>query len=74
MRRRFCSVSVFAVAPLQDFLGLDNAARMNYPGSLGGNWTWRMSPEDMNEFLRSRMYETNLLYGRLAASEPDAEE
>ena len=74
IRAAWSSVAVFAVAPLQDFLGLDNAARMNYPGSLGGNWTWRMSPENMNEFLRSRMYETNLLYGRLAASEPDAEE
>ena len=31
------------VAPLQDLMGLDSAARMNVPGREGGNWTWRFS-------------------------------
>ena len=38
---------------------------MNYPGSLGGNWSWRVDPNAFNEFLRSRLYEINLVYGRL---------
>ncbi|HBX71190.1 MAG TPA: 4-alpha-glucanotransferase [Chloroflexi bacterium] len=66
IRTAWGSVAVWAIAPLQDLLSLDNAARMNYPGSLGGNWTWRMPSEATNEFLRSRLYETNLLYGRLS--------
>ncbi len=33
--------SALAVAPLQDILGLDGAARMNRPGTVGGNWEWR---------------------------------
>ena len=43
MVRALCtSVACMAVFPLQDVLGLDNAARMNTPGTLGGqNWGWR---------------------------------
>lgn len=29
-----------AIAPLQDFLGLDSQARMNTPGETHGNWRW----------------------------------
>jgi 4-alpha-glucanotransferase len=65
------SVGVFAIAPLQDFLSLDNSARMNYPGSLGGNWTWRVPPKALNESLRSRIYENNLIYGRLTKEPPE---
>lgn len=43
MIRATCnSVANMAVFPLQDVLGLDSAARMNIPGTLGGNnWAWR---------------------------------
>jgi len=30
-----------AIIPLQDVLGLGPAARMNTPGTVGGNWEWR---------------------------------
>ena len=33
-----------AVVPMQDMLGLGTEARMNYPGTIGGNWLWRMKP------------------------------
>lgn len=66
IRAAWSSVSVFALAPMQDFLSLDNAARMNYPSKLGGNWVWRMLPEALSTPLRARMAESNLLYGRCA--------
>jgi 4-alpha-glucanotransferase len=28
----------------QDILGLGSEARMNRPGEIGGNWTWRLEP------------------------------
>ena len=31
-----------AVVPVQDLMGLDNACRMNHPGTNGGNWCWRL--------------------------------
>ena len=34
-----------AVIPMQDLLGLGSDARMNYPGTTGGNWLWRMKPD-----------------------------
>lgn len=33
-----------AVLPMQDILHLDTEARMNLPGTIGGNWGWRMKP------------------------------
>lgn len=30
------------IIPMQDYLGLDDAARMNTPGTLGDNWKWRL--------------------------------
>ncbi len=41
----FKSPANLAVAPLQDVLGLGPEARMNYPGRLGGNWSWRYGEE-----------------------------
>ncbi|MDN3921951.1 4-alpha-glucanotransferase [Roseateles violae] len=37
------SVANMAVYPLQDVLGLPSAHRMNVPGVLGGNWSWRFA-------------------------------
>ena len=35
-----------AVVPAQDLLGLGSGARMNMPGSSGGNWAWRLAGLD----------------------------
>ncbi len=42
---RACSNSVanMVVFPLQDVLGLGSEHRINCPGVLGGNWSWRFS-------------------------------
>ncbi len=58
------SVAVFALAPLQDFLNLGSEARMNFPGKPAGNWTWRMSANDLSESLRERIRDLNFLYAR----------
>jgi len=59
------SVARIAVAPLQDFLSLDTSARMNFPGKLGGNWTWRMTGSGLSDELITRIREFNWLYNRL---------
>ncbi len=38
----FSTRSRLAIAPLQDFLGLGSEARINTPGTPGGNWRWRV--------------------------------
>ena len=41
-RAAYSSVAVITIFAVQDILKLDNAARMNFPSSLGNNWKWRM--------------------------------
>lgn len=65
IRAVWSSIAVYALAPLQDFLGLGTGARMNYPGRASGNWTWRFSALALDEMLKSRIKETNFLYSRL---------
>lgn len=43
----FKSPAYLAVAPLQDVFGLGTEARMNFPGKLGGNWSWRYAENDL---------------------------
>lgn len=49
------SVADTVLFPLQDVLGLGSEARMNTPGTLGGNWTWRLSPDGLREADQRRL-------------------
>ena len=64
IRACWSSVAMFSIAPLQDFLDFDNHARMNYPGSLGGNWEWRFKWEDIDSTLIEKIKEINYLFSR----------
>ena len=41
MERAVTSGAEVVILPLQDLLGLTDAARMNTPGTVGQNWLWR---------------------------------
>ena len=46
MRRAvLASVGKLAVLPAQDLLDLGSAARLNRPGTVSGNWGWRLPSE-----------------------------
>lgn len=64
IRGAWSSVAYLAIAPMQDFLGLDDSARMNTPSTIGGNWTWRMKKDALTDQLSSRIKELNKTYGR----------
>jgi 4-alpha-glucanotransferase len=64
IRSVWSSVAVYAITPMQDALSLGTEARMNFPSKLGGNWEWRMKPEDMSNELAGRLHELNKLYSR----------
>lgn len=59
------SVSGIAIVPLQDVLGLGEEAIMNIPGSTKGNWSWRVTSEEIPYDCTEELYEQNELYGRL---------
>ncbi len=41
------------IIPMQDYLQLDSADRLNTPGVPSGNWEWRLSTEDITDSLAS---------------------
>ncbi|MFN2122513.1 MAG: 4-alpha-glucanotransferase, partial [Candidatus Promineifilaceae bacterium] len=69
IRLAYASVADSAVVPLQDLMKLDNSARMNYPGKLGGWWTWRYTPEMLTDEIVQRLCEITELFGRIPAEE-----
>jgi 4-alpha-glucanotransferase len=64
IRLAWSSVARTAIVPVQDLLGLDSHARMNRPGSRGGNWTYRLSPRDLTPELAARLAELTTTFGR----------
>lgn len=65
IRGAWSSVAEIAIAPMQDFLGLGTVHRMNIPSTIGGNWEWRIHPEDLTKALAKRLFEMTKMYGRL---------
>ncbi|MDF2546363.1 MAG: 4-alpha-glucanotransferase [Anaerosolibacter sp.] len=64
IRAAWSSVAKLAIAPMQDFLGLDSMHRMNRPSTLDGNWQWRMKKEALTGALVKRIQHMTKLYGR----------
>ena len=44
----YLSEAAWVILPMQDILGLDSDARMNVPGTAGGNWRWQMTKDQLN--------------------------
>ena len=61
----FSSVADYCIIPLQDYLGLDNRARINQPSTNGKNWKWRVDPEGLSAELAGRILRLTTLFGRL---------
>ena len=53
-----------SIIAMQDILGLGSEARMNIPGTLGNNWIWRFSWEQVSETYKSRLLELTINSGR----------
>lgn len=58
------SVANLCIIPMQDYLGLDNSARMNQPSTLGKNWKWRLKEGQFSKELQKEMLELATRYGR----------
>ena len=65
VRGGMSSVADLFIAQMQDYLNLGSAARMNIPGTLGGdNWKWRMLKGACTEALAANIAEMTRMYGR----------
>ena len=58
------SVSKLCIIPVQDYLGLDNSARINQPSTSGINWKWRLTEGQLDHALAVRLHTLAVLYGR----------
>lgn len=64
------SVAHTAITPLQDLLRLDSEARMNLPGSFGGNWQWRCPLDALTDELGLALRDLTDVCGRLPEAKP----
>ena len=64
IRGGMSSAATLFVAQMQDWLGLGAGARTNTPGTLGGNWSWRLTEGELTPRLASEMAEASRIYGR----------
>lgn len=53
------------IIPMQDYLGLGKEGRMNRPSTVGQNWKWRLTEEQLTEELKDEIYQMTRRYGRL---------
>ena len=58
------SVGQLAVIPAQDLLALGSDARLNTPGTIDGNWTWRLPAGALTPQLARHFARLNSMYGR----------
>ena len=53
------------IIPMQDWLGLDNNYRMNQPSTIGTNWRWRVTEEQLSKELCQEILTYTKRYGRM---------
>lgn len=68
IRTALSSIASYAIAPMQDILGLDSAHRMNEPGRATGSWEWRFTWNQVENWHANYLAEMTILYGR---TDPD---
>ena len=64
IRAAYASVSAIVIIPMQDILNLGGEARMNFPSTTGGNWTWRFTRDQISEDLAKHYLGLTELYER----------
>ena len=61
----FRSAAATCIIPMQDWLGLDNSARINKPSTVGENWRWRLKKSQLTPKLQKEICSITTRYGRL---------
>jgi 4-alpha-glucanotransferase len=64
IREALGSVGQLAVIPAQDLLALGSDARLNTPGTVDGNWSWRLPAGALTPQLAHYFARLNSMYGR----------
>ena len=59
------SAAATCIIPMQDWLGLDNSARINKPSTVGENWRWRLKKTQLTKRLQKEICRMTTRYGRM---------
>lgn len=65
IREAYHSIADVCMIPLQDYLVKGREARINTPGTLDGNWEWRLIPNFLSDALAGSIREMVETYGRV---------
>lgn len=68
------SAAKICIVPMQDYLILDNHARINEPSTLGKNWRWRLLPDQLTTQAGLLMKSMTKTYGRMPVPSARLEE
>ncbi|MEA2103498.1 MAG: 4-alpha-glucanotransferase [Candidatus Cloacimonadota bacterium] len=60
----YSSPCIWAITSMQDVLALGTKARMNTPGTVGGNWEWRLSKNMLTDKIANRLAKLTNKYNR----------
>lgn len=61
----YASSSQLVITPIQDLLAYGSDTRLNRPGEAEGNWSYRVTWEQINELSCEQLYNRNKIYYRL---------
>ena len=64
MLTAMATVSNTCVLTMQDLIGLDGRARMNQPSTVGKNWKWRATQDQLSESVGEFLRRNTVLYRR----------
>lgn len=64
MKALWASRAELTVVQTQDILGLGSESRMNTPSTMGGNWKWRMTSEQLTDELAEKLADYMKRYKR----------
>lgn len=64
IRTLMASHARMVIMPIQDLLGYGNDTRLNTPGKAEGNWTYRITKEQLDSIDKSKFKRLNDLYSR----------
>lgn len=70
IRSVMMSVAKTAIVPMQDILSLGVGHRMNTPGTIENNWTWRFDWSQVDSGLAERLRDLTQKYSRTTDGEP----
>ena len=64
IRVAYASPAKTVIIPMQDWLGLDEKSRMNFPSTTDGNWLWRVKDEHLNSSVEKKIRKKVRQFGR----------